>query len=131
MATINFVSKNRNCSGYVTGLQSRRECEKKTKKKKKLIRAYLLEALKNFALQIKQMPDASTQSAVSAVYKLSILSFQRIPFLDYLVITKEVVMPCGGRKHLPAHRYMLLFLHFWSFVTMGFNTELETEYCST
>ena len=38
----------------------------------------------------------------SAVFKLQMLYFQRIPFLDYLEITIAVVVPCGGRKTFPS-----------------------------
>ena len=45
----------------------------------------------------------------SAVFNFWMIYFQKIFFLsDYLEITTAVVVPCGGPKSLPVHRYSVV-----------------------
>ena len=48
----------------------------------------------------------------SSVLKLWMLYLQRIVFTDYLETTTAVVVPCGGPKSLPVHRYSVVIFTF-------------------
>ena len=52
----------------------------------------------------------------SAVFIFRRLYFQRIPLSDNFKITTSVVVPCGGLKSLPVHRFSDVIVHRFSVV---------------
>ena len=48
----------------------------------------------------------------TAVFNFWMLYFQRIPLSDNLEIKISVVVPCGGPKRLPVHRFSVVIFTF-------------------